>query len=182
MTAARFCKAPCMGSYIRDAAIRNRNRVSTSMLPCTSSTEPVSATDAIPSLSTMPAEDTNSAVVQLCHNRLLFHCPNFVRKGQTDTAAPHCWLSGPGGSRCTPECRPHRPFSPPWSWPARLILHPIAAHHDGNGYRDDPQSRQCHPPLKGKQAQGNEHGGDEGTEQAGDEVGAGPFPKPHSPP
>ena len=62
MTAARFCKAPCMGSYIRDAAIRNRNRVSTSMPPCTSSTEPVSATDAIPSLSTMPAEDTNSAV------------------------------------------------------------------------------------------------------------------------
>ena len=62
MTAARFCKAPCMGSYIRDAAIRNRNRVSTSMPPCTSSTEPVSATDAMPSLSTMPAEDTNSAV------------------------------------------------------------------------------------------------------------------------
>ena len=61
MTAARFCKAPCMGSYIRDAAIRNRNRVSTSMLP-SSSTEPVSATDAMPSLSTMPAEDTNSAV------------------------------------------------------------------------------------------------------------------------
>ena len=62
MTAARFCKAPCMGSYIRDAAIRNRNRVNTSMLPCTSNTEPVSATDAMPSLSTMPAEDTNSAV------------------------------------------------------------------------------------------------------------------------
>ena len=46
-------------SYIRDAAIRNRNRVSTSMLPCTSSTAPVSATDAMPSLSTMESREPN---------------------------------------------------------------------------------------------------------------------------
>ena len=51
-------------------------------------------------------------------------------------------------------------------------LHPVAAHHDGNGYRDDPQGCQCHPPIKGEQAQGNEHCGDEGAEQTGDEVGA----------
>ncbi len=44
----QILQSPCMGSYIREAAIRNRNRVSTSILPCTSSTEPVSATDAIP--------------------------------------------------------------------------------------------------------------------------------------
>lgn len=57
-----YTESNIVGSYIREAAIRNRNRVSTSILPCTSSTEPVSATDAMPSLSTMLAEDTNSAV------------------------------------------------------------------------------------------------------------------------
>ena len=53
-----------------------------------------------------------------------------------------------------------------------LVLHPVAAHHDGSGYRDDPQGCQRHPSVKGEQAQGNEHGRDEGTEQTGDEVGA----------
>ena len=51
-------------------------------------------------------------------------------------------------------------------------LHPVAAHHNGNRYRDDPQRRQCHPPIEGEQAQGNEHRRDEGTEQTWDEVGA----------
>ena len=55
------------------------------------------------------------------------------------------------------------------------ILHPIAAKHDGDGHRDDPQSCQCHPPVERKQAQRNDHGGDQGTEQAGNKVRAGLF-------
>ena len=63
MTAARFCSAPCMGSYRREATSRNMKSVRTSMLPFISSTEPVSATEAMPSFSTMPAEVTNTALV-----------------------------------------------------------------------------------------------------------------------
>ena len=62
ITAAKFCSAPCMGSYSREAAIRNRNSVSTSMLPFISSMEPVSATEAMPSFSTIPAEVTKMAL------------------------------------------------------------------------------------------------------------------------
>ena len=51
-----------------------------------------------------------------------------------------------------------------------LILYPIAAYHDG-GYQNDPQSRQCHPPLKGEQAQ-NEHGRDEDRTDQGMECSA----------
>ena len=35
-----------------------------------------------------------------------------------------------------------------------IVLHPVAAHHDDSGYRDDPQGCQRHPSVKGKQAQG----------------------------
>ena len=63
MTAARFCSAPCIGSYRREATSRNRNSVSTSMRPLSSSTEPVSATEAMPSFRTVPAEVTNTAFV-----------------------------------------------------------------------------------------------------------------------
>ncbi len=141
------------------------------MLPCTSSTEPVSATDAIPSLSTMPAEDTNSAVSSSATIDCFFHCPNFIGKARQIPLLRIAGFQVPEGLDVllnavrTGHFRRHGPG-------LHLILYPIAAHHDGSGYRNDPQSRQCHPPLKGEQAQGNEHGRDEGTEQTGDEVGA----------
>ena len=64
------CIGLCRGCFskddyaaiIKDAIDYIKSGSGTSILPCTSSTEPVSATDAMPSLSTMPAEDTNSAV------------------------------------------------------------------------------------------------------------------------
>jgi len=108
---------------------------------------------------------------QLCHNRLLFHCPNFVGKARQIPLLRIAGFQVPEGLDVllnavrTGHFRRHGPG-------LHLILYPIAAHHDGSGYRNDPQSRQCHPPLKGEQAQGNEHGRDEGTEQTGDVVGA----------
>ena len=108
---------------------------------------------------------------QLCHNRLLFHCPDFVGKAGQIPLLRIAGFQIPEGLDVllnavrTGHFRGHGPG-------LHLVLYPIAAHHDGSGYRNDPQRRQCHPPLKGKQAQGNEHGGDEGAEQTGDEVGA----------
>ena len=108
---------------------------------------------------------------QLCHNRLLFHCPNFAGKAGQILLLRIAGFQVPESLDVllntvrTGHFRRHGPG-------LHLILYPIAAHHDGSGYRNDPQSRQCHPPLKGEQAQGNEHRGNEGAEQTGDEVGA----------
>ena len=100
---------------------------------------------------------------QLCHNRLLFHCPNFVGKARQIPLLRIAGFQVPESLDVllnavrTGHFRRH-------GLGLHLVLHPVAAHHDGSGYRNDPQSRQCHPPLKGEQAQGNEHGIDEGTE------------------
>ena len=61
ITAARFCKAPCRGSYSRETTSRNRKKVSTSRPPCTSSREPVRATVAMPSLRIREADTTKAA-------------------------------------------------------------------------------------------------------------------------
>ena len=111
---------------------------------------------------------------QLCHNRLLFHCPNFVGKARQIPLLRIAGFQVPEGLDVllnavrTGHFRRHGPG-------LHLILYPIAAHHDGSGYRNDPQCRQCHPPVERKQAQRNDHGGDQGTEQAGNKVRAGLF-------
>ena len=74
ITAARFCSAPCRGSYRRDTTSRNRKKVRTSSVPRSSRTEPTSATVAMPSLSTSDAETTKAAM------------PNSLRMERRSTA------------------------------------------------------------------------------------------------
>ena len=100
---------------------------------------------------------------QFCCDGLLFHSPNFAGKtGQI----PLLRIAGfQVAERLdvllnavrTGHFRRH-------GLGLHLVLHPVAAHHDSGGYRDDPQGCQSHPSVKGEQAQSNEHRGDEGTE------------------
>ena len=108
---------------------------------------------------------------QLCRDGLLFHSPNFAGKtGQIPLLRIAGFQVAEGldvllNAVRTGHFRCH-------GLGLHLVLHPVAAHHDGSGYRDDPQGCQRHPSVKGEQAQGNEHRRDEGAEQTGDEVGA----------
>ena len=62
MTAARFIRVPCIGSYILDTTRMNIKNVSTSSLPLHSSTEPTSATVPMPKRRIHEADTTNTAV------------------------------------------------------------------------------------------------------------------------
>lgn len=170
MTTARFCKAPAwvvhpgcrhqeqkQGQHV-DAALHQQHRAGERHRRNTQ-------------LEHHAGGGHKQRCFQLCRDGLLFHCPNFVGKAGQITLLRIAGFQVPEGLDVllnavrTGHFRGHGPG-------LHLILYPIAAHHDGSGYRNDPQSRQCHPPLKGEQAQSNEHGRDEGTEQTGDEVGA----------
>ena len=100
---------------------------------------------------------------QFCCDGLLFHSPNFAGKTGQITLLRIAGFQVPESLDVllnavrTGHFRRH-------GLGLHLVLHPVAAHHDGNGYRDDPQCCQSHPSVKGEQAQSNEHRGDEGTE------------------
>ena len=61
MTAARFCKAPCSGSYSRETTSKNRKKAGTSSDPRSSRREPASATVAMPSRRISDALTTKAA-------------------------------------------------------------------------------------------------------------------------
>ena len=103
MTAARFCRALCSGSYRRETTSRYRKKVRRSSLPCARSAEPTSATVAMPSLRISDAVTTkaarpNSLTMERCSTARIFfsrparYAPSALFALRSCTASMHSWM------------------------------------------------------------------------------------------